>query len=314
MVLTCRDIVKILVAMMAIQTMEVQIQRGGVLALSFGGYCTRCRTNHNLPSTDEARQAALDLRDRMVRSGRIDIDELPIEQQERLFMSSSPSLSTSSCDESTDLKDSTTSLAEEMGLDPNLALSKLYERRGKMFGVLVCDVPQQSTDVNTKDVVILKAYAGKLGGEWNLPGWAPLVGKVPETIPEFCRLSAEVTQLFERIDNVTATKNEGNGNNDDNSNEIQALIQERAKLSTRAIHELRSHQLVTNFRGETVPITAAFARGPTRLPGGTGDCAAPKLLAEAVRRGLYPRGICEIFIGATGGMSTTKNDGTFYDA
>ena len=71
---------------------------------------------------------------------------------------------------------------------------------------------------------------------------------------------------------------------------------------------------MTNFRGETLPITAIFNKGPTKLPGGTGDCAAPKLLAEAVRLGLRPTGICEIFIGATGGMSTTKGDGKFYDA
>ena len=343
-------------------------RRTTALALSFGGYCVRCSTQHVLPTTDEAKREALDLRDRMIRSGRIDIDELPVETQNQLLLLSHDSTSSGS------MKDEDRENENENGenltklicaaddqqnnddddddLDPLLATERLYERRGKMFGVLVCEAPRNnnnSSSSNSKtttpdsttmgsesdpnhphppsnttrhqhqgDVVILKAYAGKLGGQWNLPGWAPLVGKVPESIPEFRRRSAEVTELFEQVDRLTQ-ENERADNTEESSAaialQIKKLIKERSRLSTLCIDELRRHQVLNNFKGIRMPIQDAFAKGPNKnLPGGTGDCAAPKLIAKAVELGLTPTGICEIFIGATGGMSTTKGDGKFYDA
>lgn len=295
-----------------------------VLSLSFGGYCTRCNTHHVLPTTDEAKQAALDLRQRMIRSGRIDIDELPVEEQKRLL-----------CDENgqnlsigVDENQGGDSCAD-VKLDPLLSIERLYERRGKMFGILVCESPRStsktidsesksnpnllSTIYDQDDMVILKAYAGKLGGQWNLPGWAPLVGKVPESIPEFRRKSAEVTDLFGKIERLSLEERETEDPTTI-AEQIKDLTKERSRLSTLCIDELRRHQILKNFRGIRMPIKDAFVKGPTKLPGGTGDCAAPKLVAQAVKLGLKPTGICEIFIGATGGMSTTKGDGKFYDA
>jgi hypothetical protein len=181
------------------------------------------------------------------------------------------------------------------GLNPSLSTEQLYQRRGKMFGVLLC---QHSP--NDTSTVLLKAYAGKLGGQWNLPGWAPIIGKTPESLPIYCRLRDEVTQLFQRIEDVTTAKEE-----------IDDLVKERASLAKLALEEVQSHYLLTNFRGETRSISDAFVG---KLPGGVGDCAAPKLVAEAKRRGLIPVGIAEIFVGATGGMSMSKGDGVLYDA
>ena len=308
------------------------------LAMSFGGYCTRCNTHHVLPTTDEAKRQALDLRDRIVRSGRIDIDELPAEKQEQLL--SLPSGSSDEKDEGilsfpVDDKQNAESFLD-LNLDPLLATERLYERRGKMFGVLICEAPRNDSttsgstlygsqsipDPHTTfiprqegDIVVLKAYAGKLGGQWNLPGWAPLVGKVPESIPEFRRRSAEVTELFEKIDSLSLKKESPDTEESVAvAEQIKELTKERSRLSTLCIAELRRHQVLKNFRGIRMPIADAFVKGPNKLPGGTGDCAAPKLLAQAVKLGLKPTGICEIFIGATGGMSTTKDDGKFYDA
>ena len=292
------------------------------LSLSYGGYCTRCDTHHVLPTTDDAKQAALHLRHRMIQSGRIDIDELPVEEQERLLSSSVNSSEEDDDDENRE-NFSTISIDEnqsgnfclDVKLDPLLATEKLYERRGKMFGVLVCEAPCNNSRKKQEDVVILKAYAGKLGGQWNLPGWAPLVGKVPESIPEFRRKSAEVTKLFEKIESLEEKNTE---NNEETASiislQIKELLKERSRLSTLCIEEIKKHQVLNNFRGIRMPIQETFAKGPNKLPGGTGDCAAPKLVAQAVQLGLKPIGICEIFVGATGGMSTTKKDGDFYDA
>jgi len=312
----------------------------------------------------------------MVRSGRMDIDELPVEHRERLLAGREIIGRDADADADADADGSVLHDDPAFGLDPALATERLYERRGKMFGVLVCHDGAPTTEEEDDDdatgsktttvvgknnnnnnnddnhhhhhqhhhstnVVILKAYAGKLGGQWNLPGWSPIIGKIPEDIPEFQKRSDEVSQFFTEIDilkkddrlatsSSTASSSGDNGTTTMNNNNdalIQKLTKERAIASTLAMQEVRRHQLVTNFRGETQPIAVAFAKvGPTtssssssssstrNLPGGTGDCAAPKLLAEAVRRGLRPVGICEIFVGATGGMSTTKGDGEFYDA
>ena len=294
-------------------------------ALSFGGYCARCETHHVLPTTDEAKRAALDLRERMIQSGRIDIDELPPAQRTSLLSSSSSS------QKGNDDDNEDKSYCSDVDLDPLLATERLYERRGKMFGVLICKLPQANstilnaatsgTDPNkipnlpqgilrNGDTIVLKGYAGKLGNQWNLPGWAPLVGKVPESIPKLNQLSGRVTELFEEIDTLSQKEVEMGSV----SQKIKELTKERSKISTLCIQELRRHQVLNNFRGIRMPITDAFVKGPTKLPGGTGDCAAPKLIAWAIELGLEPIGICEIFIGATGGMSTTKGDGKFYDA
>ena len=240
----------------------------------------------------------------MIESGRIDVDELKLQFNHN----------------NDDEHDS-------FHLDPSLAIERLYERRGKMFGVLICQVPDHnnglypdSSNLTSGDTVILKAYAGKLGGSWNLPGWAPIIGQVPESLPVFCRLRDEVTEIFGRIDAInsnTTLVEKGSiqqQQQQDAIAKVKHLTKKRARLATLALDEVRQHQLVTNFRGETRPLTAIYSRGPTKLPGGTGDCAAPKLLAEAARLGLRPTGIAEIFVGTTGGMSTGKGDGLFYDA
>ncbi len=241
----------------------------------------------------------------MVESGRIDVDELKL----RIDHGDDKGIS-------------------QHDLDPTLAIERLYERRGKMFGVLVCEVPDNnhfysgSSNLTSGDTVILKAYAGKLGGKWNLPGWAPIIGQVPESLPVFCRLRDDVTKLFDEIDasnklNVSSSKEGSSLKKQRGTNEgkVKHLTKKRARLATLALDEVRRHQLVTNFRGDYFrPLTNIYTRGPTKVPGGTGDCAAPKLLAEAARLGLRPTGIAEIFVGATGGMSTGKGDGEFYDA
>jgi hypothetical protein len=357
LVLLCQCIIKILVVLallplIVVVLVPVNNESRTVLALSFGGYCARCDTHHVLPTTDEATREAHDLRDRMIRSGRIDIDELPVEKQKQLL-----SFSSGKKDEDKENGENLSILCADnqqnddddscfdTNLDPLLATERLYERRGKMFGVLVCEAPRNSNNNNSAittldsttlgsesnpnhphppstirhhqgDVVILKAYAGKLGGQWNLPGWAPLVGKVPESIPEFLRRSAEVTELFEEVDRLSQEKERTDTDESSTAiaQQIKELIKERSRLSTLCIEELRRHQVLNNFKGIRMPIQEAFAKGPTKLPGGTGDCAAPKLIAKAIELGLTPTGICEIFVGATGGMSTTKGDGEFYDA
>ncbi len=83
----------------------------------------------------------------------------------------------------------------------------------------------------------------------------------------------------------------------------------RRDESRRLMTELHDTYVIQNARGEHRSLRSLFA--PGEPPGGAGDCAGPKLLAEAYRRGLRPVALAEIWIGAppaTGGRHT----GVFY--
>ncbi len=99
---------------------------------------------------------------------------------------------------------------------------------------------------------------------------------------------------------------------------LAALVAERAELAER--RAARSRELlvqiydtyrIPNARGEHRAMRELFA--PDAPPGGSGDCAAPKLFAEAFRRGLRPLALAEFWWGAppaTGG----RHHGLYYPA
>lgn len=74
----------------------------------------------------------------------------------------------------------------------------------------------------------------------------------------------------------------------------------------------RIHQTyrVPNARGETVPLRALYAGEP---PSGAGDCAGPKLLAQAYARGLEPLAMAEFWWGAPPAAGG-RVSGAFYPA
>jgi tRNA pseudouridine32 synthase/23S rRNA pseudouridine746 synthase len=84
--------------------------------------------------------------------------------------------------------------------------------------------------------------------------------------------------------------------------ERRAIEQQRADRSRFYLHALYDTYQLANARGERRALRDIFA--PDEPPGGAGDCAAPKLLAEAYRRQLTPIAIAEFWWGpppATGG-------------
>jgi tRNA pseudouridine32 synthase/23S rRNA pseudouridine746 synthase len=91
----------------------------------------------------------------------------------------------------------------------------------------------------------------------------------------------------------------------------RALQDERAAKSRRYLHALFDTYEIANARGERAGLRALFA--PDEPPGGSGDCAAPKLLGHAYREGLRPLALAEFWWGAppaTGG----RHHGMFYPA
>lgn len=83
----------------------------------------------------------------------------------------------------------------------------------------------------------------------------------------------------------------------------------RADESRDLMKQVHDTYVITNARGERRPLRELFASGEP--PAGAGDCAGPKLLGEAYRRGLTPLALGEVWWGAppaTGG----RHAGTFY--
>lgn len=189
--------------------------------------------------------------------------------------------------------------------DPRLSLRFLVEERGKMFGVLL------AIDPRTDLTVVLKAFSGKLNGHWTVLGWAPALyataqyGGAPEDIPHFAKLQRDVAAAMAHEAVLSAG---------DRDAEVAIAKRDRQNLSRRGMAMLRSTQVVCNYRGDCRTIAQAFRGGEDKVPVGTGDCCAIKLLAWAQVLGLRPIGIAEFYFGKRARKATRVYENVWYDA
>ena len=160
---------------------------------------------------------------------------------------------------------------------PTADSAKLLQE-GKMLGVL---------KVEDKDGTegYLYAFSGTVGGRATLPGFVPPIFDL--TAPEgyFRQREAEISAMPPGETRKAA------------SAELQAWIFDQYRVS--------------NARGETLSIREVFARRGLVPPGGTGDCAAPKLLQYAYSHGLTPIAMGEFWYGASP-ASEVREQGRFY--
>lgn len=77
---------------------------------------------------------------------------------------------------------------------------------------------------------------------------------------------------------------------------LQASARLRRHVSATLMRRLHDTYRLSNSLGTCRRLRELFA--PAAPPSGAGDCAAPKLLAEAYRRGLQPVALAEFFWGA----------------
>ena len=85
----------------------------------------------------------------------------------------------------------------------------------------------------------------------------------------------------------------------------------RAAMSDALQEWLFNHYIVHNFLGEESSILDIFASQDLTPPGGTGECAAPKLLEHAYRTGLEPLAMGEFWYG-TSPDTAVRTHGHFY--
>jgi len=177
--------------------------------------------------------------------------------------------------------------------NPRLNTAGLFgEARGKMFGVMVC----RAEDGTTR---ILRAFSGQYNGIWEVDGWAPPVFQVEA----FNRISIGIEPRIKELGGKIALTAY-------HSPAWTELTQQRKQLSRQWMRAIHALYTLTNFRGQTRPLTEAFAAGGG-IPTGTGDCCAPKLLNQAIQERLLPLGMAEFYWGREN-SSQTRHHGRFY--
>ena len=150
---------------------------------------------------------------------------------------------------------------------------------GKMFGVLAVAAPDGTPGY-------LRGFSGMVAGQWAIEGWAPPAYDVAARDVVWIPGEAELYDLG--TDDVARTAR---------SRELLPAIQETYRF--------------TNALGEVRALRELFA--PKEPPGGAGDCAAPKLLAQAYAQGLRPLALAEFWWGAPP-RTGDRRAGSFYPA
>lgn len=170
---------------------------------------------------------------------------------------------------------------------------------GKMFGVLVVQSPDGM-------VGYLRGFSGMVDGEWDLPGWVPpLFDRVAR---DAVWLAGDAEMRALSADRASLERELGDG---DAVLALRALDDIRSARSRQLLPLIQDTYHLPNVLGEVRTLREIFS--PALPPGGAGDCAAPKLLAEAYRRGLRPLALAEVWFGAAP-RSGDRRSGSFYPA
>ena len=167
--------------------------------------------------------------------------------------------------------------------------------RGKMFGVLVVEIPKEGPTaiVDAGRLGFLAAYSGLLAGRNDWPYFVPPVFDAQQPDGYFKTQEREISRISD--------SRESRLSRDSSDSSSKQLSQE---LQTWLFHQYR----LMNGRGEVkdlVDIWQEYYNRPKLLrkyplpPGGTGDCCAPKLLQYAYQQGLKPLCMAEFWWGET---------------
>lgn len=181
----------------------------------------------------------------------------------------------------------------EHAADPMLSFDRVFaDGKGNMFGVLECRDEGGGT-------VVLRAFSSLPWGTRDVEGWVPplLSTEVFDGVVAPGRREIEqMTRALEALDRESAAHAE-----------LLSRRKQRSRALLRQMHELYA---LRNFRGETRRLREAFDR-PQGIPGGVGECCAPKLLHHAASHGLWPVGLAEFYWGGQRG-ARGREQGRFY--
>ena len=182
------------------------------------------------------------------------------------------------------------------------------EKSGKMFGVMIVEKD------GTRNY--LAAFSGMIGGTYLHDGFVPPVYNLQQEGSYFKQEEANITALNHRI---------ANG---EDSSELRA---ERKRRSVALQKWLFEQFNLLNAEGETANLPTLFETQPqilnaeeyfngkrqsasvSRIPSGSGECCAPKLLQYAYKHGLHPVCMAEFWLGPSP-KDELRIDGQYYPA
>ncbi|MCK5683910.1 hypothetical protein KAJ27_07310 [bacterium] len=164
-----------------------------------------------------------------------------------------------------------------------------YER-GHMFGVLEC--------LNEAgEVVVLRAFSSLYMGIRKIDGWVPPILSDDVYYNLLIPGESEIKTLTKELKHLSP-----------DTDVYKDKKKLRSQNSQKLIKELQMNYTFQNFNGESKSLLEIFP-SEQGIPGGVGDCCAPKLLGFAVENNLKPVGIAEFYWG---GKSSSKVHGEFY--
>jgi hypothetical protein len=179
--------------------------------------------------------------------------------------------------------------------DPSLSFKHLLPGdRGHMFGVMECRDPSGQT-------VWLRAFSSLGTGVRDVPGWSPY-------LLDTATFNRVILPRQQEIKHLTTLRNQLKAN-DPKRAEIEANRRQISRDLMPIIHDL---YFLKNFRGECRSLREVY-NAPGGLPGGVGDCCAPRLLTEAIEKKLRPMSIAEFYWGGAN-SSGRKQPGQFFEA
>ena len=150
--------------------------------------------------------------------------------------------------------------------------------------------------------ICVYAFSGTINGLGVVPGFVPPIFDITKPGNHFKLEEARLNKITRKlIADPLADE------------ERRRLLEQRKKLSSQLQDWIFSRYRVHNFLGQSADIKEIFAARGLTPPGGTGDCAAPKLLEYAWRSGLTPLEIGEFWYGRSP-VGEVRHHGHFYPA
>ena len=182
---------------------------------------------------------------------------------------------------------------------------------GKMFGVLV--VADRDGNIG-----YLRGFSGMLDGQWDIDGWAPPTFDPSARDAVWVPGEAEMRDFAARRTELALTMPGDADRRDADRRDalrvqsaLRTLDETRAARSRTLMQQIQDSYHFANALGEVRALRELFA--PAEPPAGAGDCAAPKLLAQAYRLGLTPLALGELWWGAPS-PTGDRRAGVFYAA
>ena len=185
----------------------------------------------------------------------------------------------------------TEAMIRRIGADASLHASF---SEGKMIGVMMVEDADGQRD-------FIYSFSGNVGGKARVDGFVPPIYDLTDPAGHYKLREAEISRINADIREETSEER------------VKALKARRKVMSGELQDWIFDQYVVSNALGQSKTIRQVFADKGIVPPGGTGDCAAPKLLQYAYTHGLRPLAMGEFWYGVSPSREI-RHQGAFYPA